>query len=93
MVAVYLVDFGARLVRLRSTLSEPGVIGEHHDCTESQAVALVGCATGLVLGSWNLIAFWLNPPDDSVAGMLIVYGRCSSAGVWPASSRRAAPGG
>jgi hypothetical protein len=28
---------------------------------------------GLPLGFWNLIAFWLNPLDDSVAGMLIVY--------------------
>jgi hypothetical protein len=41
---------------------------------EAQRFALVGCATGLVLGSWNLIAFWLNPLDDSVAGMFIVYG-------------------
>jgi hypothetical protein len=28
---------------------------------------------GLALGSWNVIAFWLNPLDDSVASMLIVY--------------------
>jgi hypothetical protein len=41
---------------------------------EAKPFALVGCATGLVLGSWNLIAFWLNPLDDSVVGMLIVYG-------------------
>ena len=41
---------------------------------EAKRFALVGCAMGLVLGSWNLIAFWLNPLDDSVAGMLIVYG-------------------
>lgn len=41
---------------------------------EAKSFALVGCAMGLALGSWNLIAFWLNPLDDSVAGMLIVYG-------------------
>jgi hypothetical protein len=41
---------------------------------EAKRFALVGCAMGLVLGSWNLIAFWLNPLDDGVAGMLIVYG-------------------
>jgi hypothetical protein len=29
---------------------------------------------GLALGSWNLVAFWLDPLDDGVAGMLIVYG-------------------
>jgi hypothetical protein len=40
---------------------------------EAKPFALVGCALGLALGSWNLIAFWLNPLDDSVAGMLIVY--------------------
>jgi hypothetical protein len=39
-----------------------------------RGLALVGCATGLVLGSWNLLAFWLNPLDDSVASMLIMYG-------------------
>jgi hypothetical protein len=41
---------------------------------EARSLALAGCATGLALGAWNLIAFWLNPLDDSVAGMLIVYG-------------------
>jgi hypothetical protein len=41
---------------------------------EARTFALVGCALGLALGCWNLIAFWLNPLDDSVAGMLIVYG-------------------
>ena len=40
---------------------------------ETKPFALVGCALGLALGSWNIIAFWLNPLDDSVAGMLIVY--------------------
>lgn len=40
---------------------------------EAKPFALVGCVLGLALGSWNLIAFWLNPLDDSVAGMLIVY--------------------
>ena len=40
---------------------------------EAKPFALAGCALGLALGSWNLIAFWLNPLDDSVAGMLIVY--------------------
>ena len=40
---------------------------------EGKTFALVGCALGLALGSWNLLAFWLNPLDDSVAGMLIVY--------------------
>ena len=40
---------------------------------EARPFALAGCALGLVLGAWNLIAFWLNPLDDSVAGMLIVY--------------------
>jgi hypothetical protein len=41
---------------------------------EARPFALVGCAVGLALGSWNLIAFWLNPFDDSVGGMLSVYG-------------------
>ena len=41
---------------------------------EAKPFALAGFAWGLVLGSWNLIAFWLNPLDDTVAGMLIVYG-------------------
>jgi hypothetical protein len=36
--------------------------------------ALVGAALGLVLGTWNLVSFWLNPLDDSVGGMLVVYG-------------------
>ena len=40
----------------------------------TKPLALVGCVLGLALGFWNLIAFWLNPLDDSVAGMLIVYG-------------------
>jgi ABC-type dipeptide/oligopeptide/nickel transport system permease component len=40
---------------------------------EAKPFALVGCALGFALGSWNLIAFWLNPLDDSVTGMLIVY--------------------
>ena len=40
---------------------------------EAKPFALAGCALGLVLGSLNFIAFWLNPLDDSVAGMLIVY--------------------
>ena len=40
---------------------------------EVKPFALVGCALGLALGAWNLIAFWLNPLDDSVAGMFIVY--------------------
>jgi hypothetical protein len=40
---------------------------------EAKPFALVGCALGLALGSWNVIAFWLNPLDDSVASMLIVY--------------------
>src|SRR4029450_1115565 len=40
---------------------------------EAKRFALVGCALGLALGSWNLIAFWLNPLDDSGAGMLVVY--------------------
>ena len=41
---------------------------------EAKPFALVGCVLGLALGSWNLITFWLNPLDDAVAGMLIVYG-------------------
>jgi len=41
---------------------------------EAKPFAVAGCATGLALGSWNLIAFWLNPLDDSVAGMIVVYG-------------------
>jgi hypothetical protein len=41
---------------------------------ETKPFALGGCALGLALGSWNLIAFGLNPLDDGVAGMLIVYG-------------------
>ena len=41
---------------------------------EAKPFALEGCALGLALGSWNLIAFWLNPLDDSMAGMLMVYG-------------------
>ena len=40
---------------------------------EAKPFALIGCALGLALGSWNVIAFWLNPLDDSVAGMLMVY--------------------
>jgi hypothetical protein len=40
---------------------------------EARQFALIGCALGLSLGCWNFIAFWLNPLDDSVAGMLIVY--------------------
>ena len=36
--------------------------------------ALAGAGVGLAFGCWNLLAFWLNPLDDSVAGMLIVYG-------------------
>ena len=40
---------------------------------EAKPFALAGCALGLALGSWNLIAFWLNPLDDSVAGMLIAH--------------------
>jgi len=40
---------------------------------EAKPFALAGCALGLALGSWNFISFWLNPLDDSVAGMLIVY--------------------
>ena len=40
---------------------------------ETKPFALFGCVLGLALGSWNLIAFWLNPLDDSVAGMIIVY--------------------
>ena len=33
----------------------------------------MGCALGFALGSWNLIAFWLDPLDDSITGMFIVY--------------------
>ena len=40
---------------------------------EAKPFVLVGCVLGFALGCWNLIAFWLNPLDDSVAGMLIVY--------------------
>jgi len=36
-------------------------------------IALVGCALGLAVGAWNLIAFWRNPLDDSLGSMLIVY--------------------
>jgi hypothetical protein len=35
--------------------------------------AAAGAALGLVLGLWNLVSFWLDPMDDSVGGMLIVY--------------------
>ena len=41
---------------------------------EMRAFALAGCALGFALGAWNILAFWMNPLDDSVAGMLIVYG-------------------
>ena len=34
---------------------------------EAKPFALFGCVLGLALGSWNVIAFWLNPLDDSVA--------------------------
>ena len=40
---------------------------------EIRHFAFVGCALGLALGLWNLITFWLNPLDDSVSGMLVVY--------------------
>ena len=40
---------------------------------EAKPFALAGFALGLALGSWNFISFWLNPLDDSVAGMLILY--------------------
>jgi len=40
---------------------------------DARPFALVGCALGLALGCWNLVAFWRNPLDDSVGGMLIVY--------------------
>jgi hypothetical protein len=40
---------------------------------EAKPFALAGSGLGLALGSWNLIAFWLNPLDDSVSGMVIVY--------------------
>jgi hypothetical protein len=40
---------------------------------EAKPFALAGCALGLALGSWNFISFWLNPLNDSVSGMLILY--------------------
>ena len=40
---------------------------------DARRFALMGCALGAALGAWNLIAFWLNPLDDSVAGMLVLY--------------------
>jgi len=40
---------------------------------EARPFALAGLALGLALGSWNFISFWLNPLNDSVAGMLILY--------------------
>ena len=49
---------------------------------DARRFALLGCALGLALGGWNLIAFWLNPLDDSVADMLVVYApMCISWGV------------
>lgn len=40
---------------------------------EMWRLALVGCALGFTLGVLNLVTFWLDPLDDSVPGMLIVY--------------------
>jgi hypothetical protein len=40
---------------------------------DARSFALVGGVLGLALGLWNLVAFWLNPLDDGIAGMLIVY--------------------
>lgn len=33
----------------------------------------MACALGFALGSWNLISFWLDPLDDSLTGMFILY--------------------
>ena len=40
---------------------------------EAKPLALAGFALGFALGSWNFISFSLNPLDDAVAGMLILY--------------------
>jgi hypothetical protein len=40
---------------------------------EAKPFALAGSALGLALGAWNFISFWLNPLNDSVSGMLILY--------------------
>ncbi len=48
---------------------------------EAKPFALVGSALGLALGCWNLVAFWLNPLDDSMVGRIILpdeSGRCPS---------------
>jgi hypothetical protein len=41
---------------------------------DAKQFALVGCALGLALGSWNIVSFWLDPLDDSATGMLVLYG-------------------
>ena len=40
---------------------------------DAKPFAFVGCGLGLGFGVWSLVAFWRNPLDDSVAGMLVVY--------------------
>jgi hypothetical protein len=37
--------------------------------------------------SWKLIAFWLNPLDDSVSGTFIVYTPTFVSWVWPVLSQ------
>ena len=39
----------------------------------ARSFALMGCALGFALGSWNIVSFWLDPLDDSLTGMFIVY--------------------
>ena len=32
-----------------------------------------GLALGFACGAWNFLSFWLDPLDDSIAGMLLIY--------------------
>lgn len=33
----------------------------------------MGGALGVAVGTWNFLAFWMDPLDDSVAAMLLIY--------------------